>query len=61
MDEPDKNPINPYLKRVKRRPSCLLEAIIFATLSMVTLAGVRTILGPYLDNLFDSIFGMGLK
>ena len=61
MYDPDKVIVEPDLKNDERRPSCLLEAVLFVALFVATLAGLGAILGPYLDNLFQSVFGMGLK
>ena len=62
MQQPEEfPPIEKEKKPSPRRPSCLLEGILFFVLLVATLAGLGTILAPYLDNLLNSVFGMGLK
>jgi hypothetical protein len=43
------------------RPSFKLELGIVFVLGIVALCGIINILGSYLSNAFNSIFGMGLK
>ena len=49
-------------KGAKRAPAyCLIELAIFAFVGVTFLIGVGKILEPYLSNLANSMFGMGLK
>ena len=48
-------------EKFERQPSCIVESLLFVVLFITTLVGLVSILGPYLSNLANSVFGMGLK
>ncbi len=50
-----------FPKSQRPRPSCLAEIVLISFLSVIVLLGCGFLIGPLLNNIFNSVFGMGLK
>ncbi len=50
-----------FPKSQQPRPSCLVELGLISFLSVIALFGLYFLIGPLLSNIFNSVFGMGLK